>query len=358
MTEHVTVLDSDEGVMVGDLDRVQMVAHRVLAAIPKLRDEALLDVRAYYEEIGGHAWVIVAACDAEILNRAAQRGGRGHLDTDAVGRMAGYEARARAAGTSPHEVRRNARLFAVFGGTVIRADHSLLDKQFYKEALSAADPHAAIDYAHRKIDENLAYSSREFARDMRELKRDAAMAGITENNPDPAVAPGLFSVIYADPPWQYEAQTTDPTRVIENQYPTMSQEQICALPLADWCLDAAVLFLWAPNPKLEEALTVMRAWGFSYRTNAVWVKDKIGLGYWFRQQHELLLVGRRGAMPAPLDHNRVASVIHAPRQGHSVKPPEVYDIIEGMYPGVAYLELFARGLARPGWTAWGNQCRL
>jgi len=94
----------------------------------------------------------------------------------------------------------------------------------------------------------------------------------------------------------------------------------------------------------------MESWGFEYRTTAVWVKDKFGTGYYFREKHELLLVGKKGNMPAPDEENRPVSVIEAPRKEHSAKPDIVYELIEKMYPGRRYLELFAR--RRECWTPW------
>jgi N6-adenosine-specific RNA methylase IME4 len=165
---------------------------------------------------------------------------------------------------------------------------------------------------------------------------------------------GPFPVIYADPPWRYVEGTTSPNRIVENHYATMALEDICALPLPQWAAPNAVLFLWSPAPKLEEAFQVMKAWGFGYKTSMAWVKDRIGMGHWVRQQHELLLIGRRGAMPAPPPSVRVPSVVYAPRREHSRKPDEMYSIIEHMYPDVPKLELFAR-TRRPGWTAHGNE---
>ncbi len=114
------------------------------------------------------------------------------------------------------------------------------------------------------------------------------------------------------------------------------------------------LFLWAPNPELEEALAVLGAWGFTYRTNLVWVKQTLGMGYYARQRHETLLVGRRGEMPVPLEANRPDSVIEAARGEHSRKPEVVYALIERMYPSARKVELFARW-RRPGWDAWGAE---
>ena len=163
-----------------------------------------------------------------------------------------------------------------------------------------------------------------------------------------------YLVIYADPPWQYDFSLSD-SRKIENQYPTMKIEDICNLPIANIEGDDCVLLMWATSPKLIEAMRVIEAWGFIYKTCAVWVKDKIGMGYYFRQQHELLLVATKGNPPMPAPECRVSSVIQAPRLEHSAKPESVYSIIDGMYPDTQKIELFARSNGRKGWTAWGNQ---
>jgi N6-adenosine-specific RNA methylase IME4 len=167
-----------------------------------------------------------------------------------------------------------------------------------------------------------------------------------------ATEAATFSVIYADPPWGYEHVETPELRQIENHYTTLSTEAICGYSDEVRAAEDAVLFLWATNPKLPEALRVMAAWGFEYRTNMVWVKDRAGMGYYVRGQHELLLIGKRGQLPVPAPSDRPSSVIEAPRQEHSAKPVEVYELIEAMYPGHGWRELFAR-MRRPGWSCWG-----
>jgi N6-adenosine-specific RNA methylase IME4 len=114
--------------------------------------------------------------------------------------------------------------------------------------------------------------------------------------------------------------------------------------------------MWTTNGHLEEAFKVIRAWGFTYKTNAVWAKDKIGLGYYFRTKHETLLLATKGNINAPKPADRPPSVIEAPRRRHSQKPNEVYEAIEQMYPDLSKLELFARN-TRPGWFSWGNEIR-
>lgn len=162
-----------------------------------------------------------------------------------------------------------------------------------------------------------------------------------------------YPVIYADPPWQYEHTKTE-NRAIENQYPTMTLEDICKLPVSTIASKDCVLFLWATSPKLAEAMRVIESWGFVYRTCMVWLKDKIGMGYYARQKHELLLIATKGELPVPKPENRPESVIFAPRTEHSKKPVEFYDIIEKMYPEYARIELFSRS-AKEGWDTWGNQ---
>ncbi len=158
----------------------------------------------------------------------------------------------------------------------------------------------------------------------------------------------LFNVIYADPPWRYEFGRGN--RAIEAHYSTMPLEDIKDLKVPS--TDDSILFLWATSPKLEEALSVLNAWGFTYRTSMVWVKPHIGMGYWVRSKHEFLLIGKKGDMRTPLEADRPPSTFTAPRLGHSEKPNLVYDLIENMFPNGKYLELFARN-EREGWTSWG-----
>src|SRR6185503_13957189 len=94
---------------------------------------------------------------------------------------------------------------------------------------------------------------------------------------------------------------------------------------------------------------------FEYKTNFIWAKDRIGTGYWNRNKHEHLLVGVRGRPPAPAPGSQSESVLHAPVGGHSAKPELFLELIEGYFPTLPKIELNRRGLARPGWDAWGNE---
>jgi N6-adenosine-specific RNA methylase IME4 len=197
--------------------------------------------------------------------------------------------------------------------------------------------------------EQQAASAKERAKAKRDDERDARAA-----RPASAMPPGLFRLLYADPPWRYEHVVTE-SRAIENQYPTMSLDEICALHVP--AADDAVLFLWATSPKLAEAMQVIDRWGFTYRTCAVWDKDAIGMGYYFRQQHELLLVAARGASVVPPASARPSSVLRARRGRHSEKPAFMYDLLEMMFPDFNErdrVELFQRE-PRSGWSGWGNE---
>jgi len=171
----------------------------------------------------------------------------------------------------------------------------------------------------------------------------------------PPLPTDKFSLIYADPPWQYEFSVS-PTRTIERQYPTMTVEQICEMRpgIDEIAADDCVLFLWVTNPKLREGLRVIEEWGFDYKTGMVWVKDKFGMGYYARQQHELLLIAGRGKSQLPEPQNRPSSVVMAPRLEHSAKPMIMYEIIERMYPNYKKIELFARE-HQEGWESWGHE---
>ena len=134
----------------------------------------------------------------------------------------------------------------------------------------------------------------------------------------------------------------------------MDLQEIKNLGVLDICHEDCVLYLWATAPKLLEALEVMTAWGFTYKSQFVWVKDKLGMGYWARNQHELLLVGTKGNFPPPEPSLRKSSVINEARVEHSVKPISVVEMIETQYPNVAKIEMFSRS-QRDGWDTFGNE---
>jgi N6-adenosine-specific RNA methylase IME4 len=167
---------------------------------------------------------------------------------------------------------------------------------------------------------------------------------------------GTFDVIYADPPWEYANQIMGHGPA-SGHYDTMPMSNLLALTVP--AASNATLFLWVTNPLLQEGLTLMEAWGFTYKTNLVWVKRNLqrpGLGWYVRGRHELLFIGTRGQhVPDQRGKAPLSSVLEAGVQEHSRKPLAAYELIESMYPEARRLELFARGPRRAGWEAWGNE---
>jgi len=173
---------------------------------------------------------------------------------------------------------------------------------------------------------------------------------------------GTYSTILADPPWRFQNRTGKmaPEHRRLRRYETMSLEEICGLPVAAHAAETAHLYLWVPNALLAEGLEVMRAWGFTYKTNLVWYKvrkdggpDGRGVGFYFRNVTELLLFGIRGRMRTLAPGRRQVNLLPSRKRSHSQKPDEFYPLIESCSPG-PYLELFARESV-PGWKAWGNE---
>ena len=179
--------------------------------------------------------------------------------------------------------------------------------------------------------------------------------------PSAGVVPRLFPIVYADPPWRFgvHSEVTGREKSAENHYPTMSTEEICGLlaELGGVAARDCVLFLWATNPMLQDALRVMQAWGFTYVSHWIWDKEVSGTGYWGRDRHELLLIGRRGDIAAPLPGSQPETVHRERKGGHSAKPDFFAETIERLYPAMARIELFAR-TARPGWNRWGFDAGL
>jgi N6-adenosine-specific RNA methylase IME4 len=173
---------------------------------------------------------------------------------------------------------------------------------------------------------------------------------------------GPFGTILIDPPWRFVNRTGKmaPEHKRLRRYPTMSFDEIAALPVGERAAPQAHLYLWCPNALLAEGLQIMQAWGFTYKTNLVWYKtrkdggpDGRGVGFYFRNVTELLLFGVKGKLRTKQAGRRQVNVLIARKQEHSWKPEQQYEIIEACSPG-PYLELFARR-QRAGWTCWGDQ---
>jgi N6-adenosine-specific RNA methylase IME4 len=166
-----------------------------------------------------------------------------------------------------------------------------------------------------------------------------------------------YGVIVADPEWRFEpwSRESGMDRAADNHYPTSCTEVIAARDVPSIAADDCVLFLWATAPMLPQALLVMEAWGFNYRSGYVWAKDKIGTGYWGRNQHEHLLIGVKGKIPAPAMGTQYPTIIKGFTSRHSAKPECVLDMIEQYFPTLPKIELNRRGPARKNWDSWGNE---
>ncbi len=169
--------------------------------------------------------------------------------------------------------------------------------------------------------------------------------------------------ILADPPWRFQNRTGKmaPEHLRLARYETMRLQEIEALPVEALCADKTHLYLWVPNALLAEGLAVMKAWGFEYKTNIVWLKtrkdggpDGRGVGFYFRNVTEMVLFGIRGKDNRTLSPGRrQVNLIAERKREHSRKPDQLYEIIEECSPG-PWIELFARS-EREGWHQWGDE---
>ena len=176
-----------------------------------------------------------------------------------------------------------------------------------------------------------------------------------------------YSTIYADPPWQFSNRSGKiaPENRKLTRYDTMTLDDIKQLPVHEIAAEQAHLYLWVPNALLPEGLEVMKAWGFTYKTNLIWEKtrkdgqpDGRGVGFYFRNVTEVLLFGvktkRKNDTFRTLQPGRSqVNLLRSMKREHSRKPDEFIPLIEACSPG-PYLEMFARG-TRPGWDLWGDQ---
>ena len=166
-----------------------------------------------------------------------------------------------------------------------------------------------------------------------------------------------YKTIYADPPW-YESGGGKIKRGADRHYPLMRTSEIIDMAhmIDDLADENCHLYLWATNNHLIDAFAVMEAWGFRYVTMITWVKDRAGLGQYFRGLSEHCLFGVKGRLPyKEIDGKRKQGVTAfiEPKTVHSRKPRTMRDMIEKVsYP--PYIELFARERFK-GWDAWGNE---
>ncbi len=167
-----------------------------------------------------------------------------------------------------------------------------------------------------------------------------------------------FRVLTADPPWSFGDSLPGPGRGAEKHYQVLSQGEIERFPLPP-IADDALLFLWRVSSQPEEALRVVRAWGFVPKAEIVWVKKTktgkrhFGMGRYVRAEHETCIVAARGRGISLIRDRSIRSTFDAPTGRHSAKPEAFYDLVEKLASG-PYAELFARR-HRPNWSCFGNE---
>ena len=169
-----------------------------------------------------------------------------------------------------------------------------------------------------------------------------------------------YNIIYADPPWRYRQKSL--SGAAEKHYETLDTTDICSLNVEEFAEKDSVLFIWVTFPQLKEALKVIKAWGFKYKTVAfVWIKQNksgkgwfFGLGFWTRGNAEICLLATKGK-PKRLS-KRVHQLIISPLMEHSRKPNEAREKIVELVGELPRLELFAREKT-DGWDVWGNEVK-
>lgn len=172
-----------------------------------------------------------------------------------------------------------------------------------------------------------------------------------------------YQIIYADPPWQYHLRT-DNTGVSQKHYPSMELNELLNMPVCDLADTDCLLFMWATNPCLEEAMQVGKTWGFEYKTvGFVWYKKSAVVSFYTMSQCELCLIFKKGKIPQPRGARNIRQFLSVKRSKHSAKPPQVRDAIKEMFPDQDKIELFARkpkdvlfpDPSFDGWDVWGNE---
>lgn len=279
--------------------------------------------------------------DGEIARRA-------HVSQPFVGKMRGLT----------HNVL-SERSFTTKHGTVAKMDTAAIGRNAAHMATLRSVPvtalHQLVSEQHRAKQE-----AKKVRREQRVIDLAAGIAAANERLGEMVAGSKRYGLILEDPEWPWESWSaeTGMDRAEENHYPTSSIEAICSRPIGELAARDSVYLIWATPPRLLQAIRVMEARGFTYRTHSVWRKllpgAMRGRGYWFHFTHELVLLGTKGNPPCPAPGEQWDSVFEAPRGANSVKPPNMHEWAERFFPGVPKLECNARD-ARPGWDVWGAE---
>ena len=167
-----------------------------------------------------------------------------------------------------------------------------------------------------------------------------------------------YQIIYADPPWK-EVGGGKIKRGADKHYELLPTKVIASMDVESIADANAHLYLWVTNNFLKDGLLVMDAWGFRYVTMITWMKDRFGLGQYFRGMTEHCLFGVRGFLPYKTENGKRCQGLTgfvAPRMIHSQKPLRMRKMIELVSgrKGINKIELFARQKTE-GWDTWGNE---
>lgn len=164
----------------------------------------------------------------------------------------------------------------------------------------------------------------------------------------------MYLTVYADPPWpqKFSGKYKKHSALERIEYPVMSVEAICELPVSAVAHPACHLWLWTTNQYLREGFQVMESWGFKYLAPITWVKPS-GIGNYFVHRTQTMLFGYRGRCSFPLGRYKPTVLSAGVPSRHSKKPTEAYELIESISPAPR-LEMFARS-KRDGWDVWGNE---
>lgn len=177
--------------------------------------------------------------------------------------------------------------------------------------------------------------------------------------PFDGLIPLRYGAIIADPPWAYTLYSAaGEKKAPQAHYGCMPFDQLAALPVNQLAAPDCALIMWATAPLLPDAICLMSAWGFTYKTAGTWAKRgkadgawSFGTGYILRSAAEFYIIGTTGR---PRVRSRsVRNLIVAPVREHSRKPDDLHRQIEQLWHG-PYAELFGRE-RRPGWDVWGNE---
>ncbi len=177
----------------------------------------------------------------------------------------------------------------------------------------------------------------------------------------PALPQSKYSIVYADPPWDYKGQKQHngaggvDTGGAVSHYSTVKLADLMALPVPSICETDCLLFMWVTSPHMNQGIKLLEAWGFEWATIAfVWEKQKTNPGFYTLSQCEVCVVGKKGKIPRPRGSRKERQFLSERRTEHSAKPDEVRRRISRMFPEQNKIELFARQPSA-GWDVWGNE---